>query len=727
MAARSGLRVGDIIIALDGQPPRSRCRTDLGLNFGRAQQWTVLRHGMTLRLGVAQTAGSAAWEPLLLVIIAGAYWVNAAFVQLSKGQEALTRQFVWLTLTMALALGLSPAVVNDVVWVKALEVLAYAVLPALFLHFFLWFAQGAPPTGWPSRVVRSLGAWSVGAGGFYLATGLTGSEWNDAARSLLLAPLALGFLGGLLTLLEGYYRRPRSPQHRQQIGIVLLGVAVAVLPLTLVALVPVSIGQLAFAQPQFAAFSLVALPLSVTYAILRRRLWEIEIVGRLLVHGVMLLFLAGCYVLFFYELNRIGLGRETQSNPVLVVIFFATVVLTFLPVQDRVRGVIDHLLYGDRYEHAQTLRALGAQLASLCPIDEALAAVAEGLASALDLRGVAIFLRQPGGDLAMRVATTACRDAAVAQPLLQQAAWQFAGAGIGADSGQWLLLVAQGDGCGLLYLGAKRTATSLSAGERRLAETLASQVSLAIANTLLVERLQAKVAELELLRDRLLHVQEQERQRLAEELHDGPYHTLLDVVHRADAIAQTLPPDDATALRLHGLIERGQDAADELRMVFLTLYPSHLAHLGLAPTLAYLARTTSCDENLIVHFSTIAFPMEQRLPKAIEEALYRMARQAMDNVLSHAQARTATIELALDEQQAVLTVRDDGRGFTLPASPVTLLRRGHLGLVSMRRRIEGLGGAFAITTVPGAGTEIRARVPVVAGGGAPGVATHGKD
>ncbi len=167
---------------------------------------------------------------------------------------------------------------------------------------------------------------------------------------------------------------------------------------------------------------------------------------------------------------------------------------------------------------------------------------------------------------------------------------------------------------------------------------------------------------------------------------------------------------------LEALIERGRDAAHELQALYTALYPPQLDHLGLAAVLEYLARTTNRDEALIVRLDSRAFPTERRLPRAVEETLYRVARQAVDNALRHGSAREATIRLALeaceDGEQVALTVRDDGRGFVVPTSLGALLSGGHLGIVSMRERVEGLGGTFSLASTPDVGTEIRVRVPV---------------
>jgi len=740
VAARAGLREGDVIVAVDGNVPRALRRTDPGLDLSAARAWGVLRRGVQLTLRPAWQNAARAMSPdsLLLLGIALAFWATGVFVRLIKPGDALVRRFHYLCLTVAMALAFGPAAGADVLWIKAFDILSFALLPALFLAFFVSFARGAPLVGRAALLARGLYGVGAATGGLLLIAGLVGSDWYDLLHTLLLVLLAVGFLGGLEAVARGYVQ-PRAPHTRRQTGIVLMGMALAILPLTVLCLIPESVGVPPLVRPRAAALGLIFLPLSVTYAILRRRLWGIALVGRALVHALMALLLAGCYLIVLYQLEPIGAGRAVQGNPLLLLVFFAAVAATFIPVRDRVQQIVDHLLYGDRYDHARTLRLLGAQLASVRPLDEALAAVAEGLAGALDLRGVAILLRDHEGRLAVRAVSGIYRDAALATPLLLHIGEELPRDGQAhAGSGRWIALSARGEESGMIYLGPKISAAELGDAEVGLAETIASQAAVTVANALLVERLRAEVDELALLRDRLLRVQEDERKRLARDLHDGAYHTVLDMVRQAQLLARAPVPSSAVAPAsredrgLEALIERGRDAAHELQAVYTALYPPQLDHLGLVAVLEYLARTTNRDEALVVRLDTRAFPAERRLPREVEEALYRVARQAVDNALRHGAAREATIRLALEEcedgKHVALTVRDDGRGFVVPTSLGALLSGGHLGIVSMRERVEGLGGTFSLASTPGAGTEIRVHVPVpVPSSGAPAEAREARE
>jgi len=115
---------------------------------------------------------------------------------------------------------------------------------------------------------------------------------------------------------------------------------------------------------------------------------------------------------------------------------------------------------------------------------------------------------------------------------------------------------------------------------------------------------------------------------------------------------------------------------------------------------------------LEVTFSCKHFLEGRRLPKEVEDALYRAARQALDNVRRHAEASLVRVELRMEGGHAVMIVRDDGHGFDSLPSSAARLRLGHLGLITVRERMEALGGEFDIQSGRGQGSEFRVKISI---------------
>ena len=226
----AGLRIGDVVLALDGVPPGSRRITDPGLALSAARELTVLRgtEPLTLHLNPAQARWHHVIEPMLMQLVALVFWSLAAFVRIVKPKDDLALRFQWLNLAIALILAFSSAADDDIIWAKVLNVLAFSLLPALFLGFFLRFAQGTPLTRQGFFLIHGLAFAGLAVGALYLATGLLASNWYDLLRALLLIPSALAFFGGLMLLVRAH-SRSRSRHTRQQLRVVLVGTAVAVL------------------------------------------------------------------------------------------------------------------------------------------------------------------------------------------------------------------------------------------------------------------------------------------------------------------------------------------------------------------------------------------------------------------------------------------------------------------------------------------------------------------
>ncbi|WP_432096812.1 GAF domain-containing sensor histidine kinase [Streptomyces sp. bgisy100] len=197
-----------------------------------------------------------------------------------------------------------------------------------------------------------------------------------------------------------------------------------------------------------------------------------------------------------------------------------------------------------------------------------------------------------------------------------------------------------------------------------------------------------------------------ERARLAHELHDAVAQKLFSLRLTAQAAAALVDRDPARAKgELQQVADLAAEAADELRAAVVELRPAALDEDGLVATLrtqvqvldrAHAARVTFAAQNV------------RALPASQEEAVLRVAQEALHNALRHSAAEEVAVSLARHGQGAVLRVADDGRGF----DPSAVRRAGrHLGLVSMRDRASGVGGGLTVESEPGRGTVIEMEVP----------------
>ncbi len=206
--------------------------------------------------------------------------------------------------------------------------------------------------------------------------------------------------------------------------------------------------------------------------------------------------------------------------------------------------------------------------------------------------------------------------------------------------------------------------------------------------------------------------QEEERTRLAHELHDVTIQGLIALKQRGQMALKALGHDPARAgtrlQELNGLID---EEIAGLRQLIGDLRPIYLEDLGFVPALEMLPRQMQERHGLSLHLTVHGAAV--RLAPDVELAAYRIVQQALANVAAHAQARSVWLDVTFTHEHLILVVRDDGRGFTPPDQPADLVHQGHFGLMGMRERALLYGGHLTITASPGQGAIITARLPLL--------------
>ena len=594
------------------------------------------------------------------------------------------------------------------------------------LTFFYLFPDGRFAPRWTRPAAA---AWvALCALGFFTPDDFPLNQTPDGDSLFPFA--ALGFVSSVVAAQVWRYRRATTPAGRQQIKWVASGFAGA-FAAVFAGVAPGAFGLLrgeggALVAPllEISAFyaGLLLLPLAIGVAVLRYRLWDIDLViNRALVYAALTAAVAGLYALL---VGGASLLLRTDDDLLVPLVATGLVAVAFQPLRARLQRGVNRLLYGERDDPYAVLSRLGQRLEATLAPEAVLPAVARTVTEAFRAPWAAVALRDGDGDAVVATAGAA--------------------PGVAPVGALRLPLVYGGEPVGALLVAPRGPGETFSAGDRRLLDDLARQASVAAHAVRLT-------ADLRRSRERLVAAREEERRRLRRDLHDGLGPQLASQALTIDAARALMARDPAAAdALLRDLKAQTQSAVADIRRLVYDLRPPALDDLGLVPALreaaARLARTG-------LQIAVDAPEPLPSLPAAVEVAAYRIAQEALTNAVRHSGARECAVRLAVgpnarpDEsllqgagrvncsvgspsfpaservssylEGVVLEIADDGRG--LPTE-----RRPGIGLTSMRERAEELGGTCAIGPRPGGGTVVRAWLPLGEGTGGGRPARYGQ-
>lgn len=277
-------------------------------------------------------------------------------------------------------------------------------------------------------------------------------------------------------------------------------------------------------------------------------------------------------------------------------------------------------------------------------------------------------------------------------------------------------LEAKGSVLGLLFAadgGHRRFTTD----DRTLLSSIAWQIGLAVRNARLYDALQQEDRSRASLLRHVIAAQEDERKRIARELHDETSQAITALIVGLDTTGLALEnsPQEAVG-RLSATKGIAEAMLENIHRLTSDLRPSLLDDLGLVPAITWYGEQRLQPAGIVLHLELEDGGLDRRLPPAMETALFRIVQEAMTNVIRHAAATTVTVSLLFREERLTLRVADNGRGTDPRKLPAAKSAGSGLGLRGIQERVSILGGDFQMTTGPNQGTEVMVSVPVPATG-----------
>jgi signal transduction histidine kinase len=263
-------------------------------------------------------------------------------------------------------------------------------------------------------------------------------------------------------------------------------------------------------------------------------------------------------------------------------------------------------------------------------------------------------------------------------------------------------LKVEGDVIGVYQLGRYKNKPPVHF-DNALLEVVGNVVGVSLSNAQLLRDLRIKEAELRRALHRAVEVQEDERKRLARELHDEIGQALTSILIQLKTVQDEKDVNEIIN-RIDNLRQLTSETIEELRRLAMDLRPTALDNLGIAAALRWHTRQCAERAGVDIHFSEPDY--FERLPSHIELILYRVAQEGLNNAIRHGKASRIELGLEIDETTVRLTISDNGKGFQKNE------RYSGLGLVGIRERVELLEGHFTLDSSPGTGTCLLIEIPV---------------
>jgi two-component system NarL family sensor kinase len=698
-----GLQTGDIVLAVNGRSLESWSQNLFGGRYvppawtvGETLQYRVMRGGQPSEIQVRLDR-----YPLIAIIrsnwgtiaFALASLLVATFVFLRRPDHPAGRVLflgaAFLTSSTAWSFGMQVSDFMDGVgfWLfKIATLFFYNLYWTANFHFALIFPQ-------PAGILRRR-RWFLPliyilpfllAGIYLLLVRQYSSGILDWFRlwTVVEGAHASVFLSLTLGGLVWQYRRNPARITRQQLRWVILAGFISGSAGLLFYILPGALGLRAVG-PNVVGLIVLPYPIAIAIAILRYNLFDIDtLLNRTLVYGALTVGTMAIYVLI---VGYLGDLLQVRERTVIAFLTTGLVAVIFQPLREWLQRLVNRWMYGERDDPYAVLSRLGRRLESTFEQDAIFPTIVETIAQALKLPYVAIALEQEGS-----------YEIAASYGLPPGSVRSFPAESSMEDGWSEVLPLAyQNEPVGRLILSQRAPDEPFTEAERNLIGDLARQVEVAVHNFRLT-------ADLRRSYQRLVSAREEERHRIRRDLHDGLGPQLASLTLKLDAARNLLQTDPEAAERmLVDLKKNTQSAVADIRRLVYGLRPPALDELGLVDALRRQAAAGSSETGLKI--SIDAPEPFHDLPAAVESALYRIAVEAMTNVIRHSQASWCTINLEIG-RNAEMEIHDDGIG--LPAE-----FQAGVGLASMRERAEELGGKCVIEKAVGGGTLVRVKIPL---------------
>jgi signal transduction histidine kinase len=445
----------------------------------------------------------------------------------------------------------------------------------------------------------------------------------------------------------------------------------------------------------FLHLSLLVIPVTLTMAVLRHRLWDIDpLVKRTLVYAALSLCVAVIYIFSVYYLSRLF---ETKNNLIISLTSTAIVAVAFAPLKEKLQRLVNRMLKGRHDDPYAVLLELGSQLVQPLAPEAMLEALASTVKGSLRLPYTGIALGVGGQDALV---------ASSGDPVHEVLSFP---------------IIHRGERLGTLYLSSRSPGEAFSSEDNKFLDVLLHQAGPIVENVNMTLGMKLLAKDLQESREKLVLAREEERRQIRKNLHDDLAPRLAALALNVATAEKYVIKKPEIAIEMLGDLRKVIRATvDEIRTLVHDLRPPSLDELGLISAIQERISELNKPAKLLadeqgtvpIHIHLHEPPLLPDLPAAVEVAAYRIVTESLVNVIKHSQATDCTVKLHVSSlKQLVIEVMDNGTGI-LPSYTQRLPGKGGIGLQSLRERAAELGGQCSIEQAEHGGTRVLAILPI---------------
>lgn len=730
------IRVGDRILTIDGIP-RHTASSQATKAVGDTIRFQISRSGIISEVEVGLQAAPllVTLRRLMPLIVAITFWLVSLVVLALKPTG--TQSWLFLIFCQIFVGALVSGAVNFTgrPWTASLfQSLLWWVGP-IAIHFHLYFPLSIQSRSTRLSVLVCYLIAALGSGLFLVGSSLLDGGLSSGLFSGSLIWMTACLLS-VVFLLWHAYRRATTLEIQRQLRLVALGGGVAFISFLILLLVPYALIHQPLLPYDIAFLLLMIIPITYGYAILSYRLIQLDsYVSRIAAYMLVLSTLISMYLVLNIILTRVipSTGQQATANLVTIVALTST----SIPLYRRLQTIANYVFYGGSYDYRSAVQLVSRTL-DQPPNPEILPQIlCSSIQKAMQLECVRLLLVDATGMFTQ--AGLSCQECTEEQDqvylkttsriaqylrdhpypvytsdmrshLSDQALGEHEIRVLGyKHTWLWIPLFTGSRLLGLYILGPKRGSEIFDVTDLEIVQVIMRLSSVTMQNIQFIDELQQQAAEKEKLHQQVINAREEERKRVARELHDQIIQSLASMNYQLTNLRSQLSADQRD--HIVEVQSNLQQTLVDVRRICADLRPPALDNLGLVSAVRSRLRSLEQQSSIEVFLHVIG-DQRQAIPEDVAITLFRVMQEALNNVLKHAEAQTVEVQLYIQPDEICLVVRDDGKGFHVPQRLGQLIEDHHFGLVGVRERLDMIHGTLYISSLKGEGACIRVTVPL---------------